>query len=1110
MVLFKRSDFWLIFTLVSCGAAFFSYQFIDKVYSLVNLSITADRHQVLQDAKKIAQERQWDIAGYQDVTSFESQDDLQCFVELEAGGKDAFVAMFESGAYYPYHWHVRFFKEKQVVEMHAWFAPDGTRLGFAQKVSEQSAGAVLDQEQAQALIENEVRVWFPQFDHYKLIEYDRQVRDTGRVDHDFTYERTDLAIGAGFYRFKAVVCGDVITRFEPSVKIPDNFLRRYQEMRSANNLLGAVGAFFFRSLYLLFFCLLGLVFFYRRNYLSFKKSSIAAAIVAGGMFLRGLNDFPLWATSYNTVQASSTFMVTKLFEQLVTFIYLFGMIFMTLAVAQAAGQWVYKKHVQFFKHFSLSSLGSLQVAQQIFFGYLMVPFMFAYVVIFGCITKTYCGWWSPAGSLFDPNVVASFFPWLCAITISLQAGFFEEVVCRALPIAMTAVLTQNSKHKKFWFVVMFIVQALIFGACHANYPNQPFYARLIELILPSFAFGWIYIQFGLLPGVITHFVYDVVWFAMPIFASNLFWSKVMVIFLAGLPLWIVGLLYLYHQKFTTLPEHAYNQAVPQPHVAPTALVQRKIGQDIPAKNIKIIVLAGLLGLTAWVATYKFSPDVRPLAMTKAQAIEHARGEIGRKFGAQLDATWTPITVVQDDASSTATRFVWQVYGKDIYNFALGSYLTGISWKVRFVHFSGAVEDRGQEYAVVVTTNHDQHPHVMKASHTLPEHFAGADIDQEQALAIVYNFIAQEYLLEQQDLQLISVNSDKFDHRRDWTIVVQDTQIFDFALQGQARIKVKVCGDQVCSYGRFVFVPEDWTRADQAKMMNLGLVKTGLWFLMFLLMALGLAFGLRKISASNFGVQMMRHKGLFVGTVSMIYAINSLSVFIGDFNTAEPLYHQLTRLSLGLVTKISYQILFCSIFLAIGAVGFIKAKKSNFLHALLLSLAAGWIIIGTSSLVNWFETYLQPVCGNYGAIGHCVPIVAFAGSYIKIFYLVVSSIIAMFVVLKTVRQAWPDRVWVQILSVILFCLSLQAVQATTSIPWMLLHGCVMGCVVYAIFYLLLQYDMTLVPLVFATVVMSMIIPEIIYPSYVGASLHGLVAMGMILFVAFYFYDRAHQE
>ncbi len=221
------------------------------------------------------------------------------------------------------------------------------------------------------------------------------------------------------------------------------------------------------------------MFFYRRNYLLARSSCIAAASVAGGMLLRGLNDYPLWWSSYNTIQPSSTFILMKLFEQLIGFIYLFFMIFITLIVAEAAGRFIYKNHVQFFKLCSLSAANSYEIAQQVVYGYLMVPFMFLYVVGFGYITKNYCGWWSPAGSLSDPNVVASFFPWLGALTISLQAGFFEEVVCRALPLAMTAVLTKNSKYKKFWFVAIFFIAA------------RDYYSFYLRCYLVCYAHFWI-------------------------------------------------------------------------------------------------------------------------------------------------------------------------------------------------------------------------------------------------------------------------------------------------------------------------------------------------------------------------------------------------------------------------------------------------------------------------------------------------------------------------------------------------------------------------------------------------------------------------------------------
>lgn len=1121
MVLSKQPKFWISFTLLSLIAAFLSHKYMNKVYSLVNLEITVDRHQVLEDAQKLAAELKWDLEGYQNVTSFESQDELQCFVELEAGGKEAFVTMFQSGVYYPYRWQVRFFKEKEVVEMLVCFSPEGKRLGFAKKLPEQAAGAALTRAEAQTLVELHAHDWCPNFEKYKLIEYDSEKRDTGRVDHDFNYERTDIAIGKGFYRFNAVVCGDVITKMKPVVKVPDNFVRRYQQMRSANNLLGSVGSFFFRSLYILFFGLIGLVFFYRRNYFYVQSSCVAATVVAGGMLLRGLNEIPLWWASYDTVQPVTTFILMKLFGQLIMFVCLFAMIFITLLVAEAAGRFIYKSHLQFFQIFTLPVAGSLQIAQQVVYGYLMVPFMFAYVVAFGYLTKTYFGWWSPAGSLFDPNIVASYFPWLGALTISLQAGFFEEVVCRALPLAMVAVLTRDSKHKKIWFILIFIVQALIFGACHANYPNQPFYARLIELILPSFGFGLMYLNFGLLPGVITHFVYDVVWFAMPIFVSNLFWSKVMVVVFAGLPLWIVCSIYAYNKKLYDLPTQYFNRAFVGDDVVPTIVQPRRIGEAIPARNTKLIVALGLCGLIAWVTTYKFSPDVDSLQVTKVQAIEIARQALKNEFQVDLDDEWTPVAIAQDDCSSTASRFIWQVYGQEIYNLACGSYLSGINWSIRFVKFSGEVEDRGEEYGVVIASSNlarheSRQPialhagHVIKVSHILPEHFVGADILQEQAQAIVHNFIEKKYCLQPQDTSFISVNSEKFDARRDWTIIMQDTQIFDFALEGQARIKVKVSGDKVTEFSRFIFVPEDWTRADQARMMNLNLAKMGLLFLMFVLMGFGCMFAISRLSTSRVGLQMMRHKGLFIAMVSFIYAINNISVFIASFNTVEPFYDQLTRVSLGLITSVSWQVLLCSIFLAIGAVGFVRGIKLNFIQSFFVSLAAALIILGVSSLLSFYEPFLQPVVGNYGPIAHWSPLVAFCAGYLKTFYMILSALIGMFIVLKSLRNLFPDRVWMQLLCCVLFCLSTQAVQVRSSIPWMFLHGIIMGCVIYAVYYLLLKYDMTLLPLVFGGFIICIIFPELISPSYVGASFDALVAMGLVILVSLFFYERAHQE
>jgi len=1108
MVLSHSKKFWLIFACLSVLAACVSYKYLDKVYSLVNLKISVDRHEVLAQAKTIAQELSWNISDYQQVTTFDSQDDVQSFIELEAGGKEAFVTMFQSGLYYPYHWHVRFFKPQNVEEMHVWFSPEGKKLGFFKKVSELFDGPALSKEKAQELIESKISDWCYAFKAYKLIEYDGQNLDNGRVDHTFTYERADVAIGKGLYRFKATISGDTITKMEPLLKIPDNFTRRYQEMRSANILLCSLGMFLFRLLYLLFFALVGLIIFYRRNYLLGSLSGKAAVIVSGAALLEELNDYPLWWSSYQTVQSPLAFIVMKLFQVLIGSLSLCMMIWLSCIVAEAAGRFVYKKHIQFFKIFTPSVAGTYAIAEQVVFGYLMVPFMMLYVVIFGYIMKQYCGWWSPAGSLSDPNVIASFLPWLSTITRSLRAGFFEEVLFRALPLAMTAFLTKDSKYKKFWFIFIFILQALIFGACHANYPNQPFYARLIELILPSFGFAWIYLAFGLLPGVITHCVYDVIWFSMPVFASNLLLSKLIIIIGAGLPLWIVIGLYLYNKKFTVFSGSFLNQSFSQAADYIPTIKARVVGNKMAESHRIGILVLGLVGCIAWGMTHKFSLDIPSISITKEESIRIALQTIEHQFQANIDDTWTVIATAHEDVHTTESRFIWQVYGKDVYNLASGSYLKGLCWRVRCIKFSGAVEDRTEEYSVTVSTAHDGH--VLKAVHRIPEHQAGKDLSQEQAQEIFYNFIEKNYCLTQDDTAMISVISDKFDNRRDWIFTIQDTQVFDFASKGQARITVKISGDQVSEYYRFIFVPEDWSRADKAKVMNIGIITMGLWFILIFAIIFGFIFGIASLMTSRFGVVMMQQTAWVLGIISIVCTINSVPLSIAEFITAEPFYDQCIRLSLGLSTMLVFQLLFCSLFLAMGAVGLVRGKNNNLLMSCLMALSGASMILGAQGIVSWLEPSLEPVIRNYLAVSQWSPAIGVSFGATKMVCFLLSLMMMLSFVMEKIDIIWPGLPSVSYLFILLLSIGLESLQSITTIEWMFVHALVMSIVLYLIYYELLIYDMTILPLLSAALVMMMIVPEFVYPSYPGASLHAVIACLMVICIALFFYQQSHKE
>ena len=153
-------------------------------------------------------------------------------------------------------------------------------------------------------------------------------------------------------------------------------------------------------------------------------------------------------------------------------------------------------------------------------GYLLVSIWVAYSVGVYAFSSDVLGWWLPSGEREDPNALATWWPWLPVIARSAFAGTWEECVFRAFPLAGAALVGQFFERRRSFVAVALVLQALFFGAAHANYAQQPAFARVAELMLPSIGLGLVYITLGLGVAVLLHFSYDVVAFALPIFVSS--------------------------------------------------------------------------------------------------------------------------------------------------------------------------------------------------------------------------------------------------------------------------------------------------------------------------------------------------------------------------------------------------------------------------------------------------------------------------------------------------------------------------------------------------------------------------------------------------------------
>ena len=142
----------------------------------------------------------------------------------------------------------------------------------------------------------------------------------------------------------------------------------------------------------------------------------------------------------------------------------------------------------------------------------------ALIASFYYATNRWLGWWQPSESLTDPNILGTAVPALAPIALSLQAGFMEECVFRAVPLSLAALIGARFGHRATGDRrSRSSSQALIFGGAHANYPGFPAYSRLVELLVPAMLWALIFLRFGLLPTIILHALFDLALFSIPLF-----------------------------------------------------------------------------------------------------------------------------------------------------------------------------------------------------------------------------------------------------------------------------------------------------------------------------------------------------------------------------------------------------------------------------------------------------------------------------------------------------------------------------------------------------------------------------------------------------------------
>ena len=1076
--LFHQPTSWIFFLLLATLSGIYIYFNFDKANSLVNVEIEMNREEALQEAANFALEYKIGPDSFKQAAAFLSDHRFRNFVELEGGGIDTFTQIIADDFYQSYYWTIRHFKEQEANEAVFWFKPNGDKYGFHEKIPESEKGAALSQEEALRIAEHHaIYNWDVDLEPFKLIEKSKVEQISGRVDHTFMYERTDKSVGDAKFRLKLAVSGDKLTSVDYEVKIPEDFNRRYSEMRSANETIQMISTAAIAVLYGLLGVVFGIFILMRKRRLIWKPAAYwGIGIALASVFLLTLNSLQFAWFSYDTSTSQSNFLLRQVLNGLMGAMGFGSIIALSFMAAEGLGRMAFPEHIQWWKIWSLRSGGSLSVLGRTIAGYLFAVLILAFDVFFYVTTTTHFGWWSPAGTLSDPNILANYFPWLDSIAISLQAGFWEEALFRAVPIAGVFILTKEKKSRNIWIIVILLLQTLVFGAAHANYPQQPSYARVIEMIVPFTVMGIIYIRYGILPAVIAHYAVDVFWISLPLWVSSapgIWIDRVFVLFFLFLPVLIVFALRLWNGKWKKVPDEQRNKGWLTPEL-PEKEEEPEI--YLPAKKINserwVLPLAAA-GIGLWVWSTSFNTDSPVLELQKSQAVEIGKNALAEKFAVNPEE-WTTLTTVKDQIDMRDI-FVWQEGGEEIYAEMLDNFLAPPHWNIRLVKTEGGAEEKTEEFTARVLNNGE----ILDVIHKLPEKTSGANLSQEDAQVVADSTLTALFGIQRRNLKEVSISPEKLDNRTDWEFVYADTLNFPLE-KGQGRYLIEISGDEVTRAYSYVHVPEEWVRDYKAAQSKISVYKTIGNVLVIGTIILGLILGIIRWTRKKFNLKVFIWFTLLFLLIFILNMWLSRDSLLGNYPTQLPMGNYITSLLIGLAVSGLFSSLSKGAIIA-ATPGWLpvfeKPEKRNVLYA----TGLGIFIAGMWGAVRLLLPDSEPGWLSYNYLNDSIPWLGLALSDISDVVFFPTFVAVLYLGIHYFNHNRPSQKWIGIFLALLAGLAIMALSFQSLLLW-IISGTIVALLLFVLYHYFFRFHFEWIPLsigmlpILKTVQMMIIIPD----------------------------------
>ena len=884
-----------IFLLAGLAGAAVAYLYFFHAFPEASIDLRLSRTEIAERSAGWLRLRGLNPAGYRQSVLFDPEDEARTYLEREVGLEAANRLMTSEVPVW--RWRVRFFRPPQKEEFVVRLTTAGQLTGFRHLIDEKAPGARLGKDEAQRLAEIFLRAQ-KAIDpaQYWLVSDSLDARPN-RHDYTFTWERRNYRLKEATWRVSVTVQGDRIGGYREFLKVPEQWDRDYQRLRSRNELLNMIATAFY--LPLLIAGIIVLIRMAQRKRVEWRAAVAIGGLVGALFAVMGVNQLPTVAAQFPTNAPYSTSVAIVVIGAVLAG----ALIGAFVALLAAAGAPLYSdlvpNRIRLSKLFTLPGLRSKEFFFSTLIGYGMAAMHIGAVVLFYIVARRF-GAWAPLEVNYD-NALSTYLPWLYPMAVSLLAATSEEFSFRLFAIPLL-----DRWLKSRWVAI--VVPAFVWGFLHSSYPQQPAWIRGVEVGLIGLLAGWVMLRFGILATLVWHYTVDAVMIGLFLLRSDNLGYKIsgaLVGDVVLIPLLVGVVLYWQHGGFledetltgcgAAAPGVAAAVAAGAPQAAAAAPgAAEPAAQPVPApanayapaspRRMRIAIGAGLAGVVLLLL-------VRPPVLG-----DFIRYTIGRRQaeviavahlrGSGVDVSrFRRVTVREQAASSTRAEYLRETAGLAETNriYSAGHARLAV-WRTRFFR---PLEK--SEYSVrLAPDGTDPRTHYQQ-----DEQAPGAALLAAEAQARAEAFLkARGVTLD--DYNLVQSNPEKRPARNDFAFVWEGKK--PLAGEARERVAVDLTGDRLSGPLYSIKIPEDWERNHTRQRLSTLLlpVYIGLW------VAVAVVVFAKRVGRTTLRWTLYAGIGAIGAALVLSAAVVNLPAWEAGYDTSIPWGTEMTREAVGAV------------------------------------------------------------------------------------------------------------------------------------------------------------------------------------------------------------------